>query len=1226
MHEICRKDHLARNLGRISRLFPKDYNFFPKTWILPSEWSEFKMSHKPRRSQSYIAKPDHGCQGKGIFLFRDPEQVHEHRNSNMIVQSYLSQPCLIDGFKFDLRIYVLVTSVDPLRVFIYRDGLARFATEKYHAPTEKNISSVCMHLTNYAINKHSEKFVVDEETGSKRSIQSVFRQLAEQRGTDTKELWRRISDVVVKTIITVQPQISRGLKSWFPSASSIQCQAAAEAGRDLAIAGAAAAAAAPGGPSAFVPSGPIPEGSSAPCGPSQAPSTSVAAASTSATPPRGASIESIIANMSIDGIGSQCFEILGFDIFLDAKLKPWVLEVNHSPSFTCDSPLDREIKSGVILGALRLLNLNAALYRRWQKQEKAKSQTRLWKYADAGAGPQAAANAAGSAAAAGKQEAAASSEQISGGAAKASAAKQAPAGAGTSQLSSDGDPMKRIVSVSLTGATVCARSGALGTSGSSNACDVANGADDGDGCGDSAAEYDAGDDDCSDDDDDDDVDDNASHASESVACRQRQQPEPMMLGGGSAMQPPSPPKVPIILVHAGDSAARRATSASSSRRPRSAVSLASTARGTRRQVVGDQDSSSASDASSSSSRCSSRSRSPGGSSGTPHPIGASSMSRLPTRPRAVMGRAIGMTEMRPGRSALHSRSRTFDGVPSSRAGRSGSAGVGAARSATPLDGGGSASSSRPASASHLLRGRATVADTRRECLVGASEYIAGASHSTSSSASSQQWQQQQQQQQHSQRSKQAVAIAQARALDAYHEKYHAALLAKLSEFEDANMGNYERVFPPDDPKKLAKYLYLVSETANWSSETNSTKARREFLQRKREKEELEQRRFEQWKQRRQRANPHVQSKISTSLDKSLTTARRTLSMNDAQLRKRYEAMVRLQGAALSNADVRAVAASPHVAMAMSHVLPPPVLGSAAAPTAASPSGIGMSQASIAGARSLQRRIGLLHHSQKYIRQYGSGPSGSSSPRTSLPPGSSRVSAASSSATVHTGAPEHWQSSSSLSARSSIELASASAAAAAAAAAVAAIRAGVSNVSARRNGGGGGGAPKRDGPGPARPAHAGSQASLHLSLFSAQSSSATLAQTPSSVPTGPGASTPIKHLVPIKINNLNDHFRGGWETHGGGGGGGGSGISVPSRDSVSSIGGMGGTHTSTPFSPALAGMYRSGASVALVRLDSSGAVSGGILGTSHGAALGDRGHAAAASTAMQKNAARHRMQR
>lgn len=82
--------------------------------------------------------------------------------------------------------------------------------------------------------------------------------------------------------------------------------------------------------------------------------------------------------------GSQCFEILGFDIMLDSKLKPWVLEVNHSPSFTCDSELDKEIKSGVISGAIKLLNLNGSSQKRHEKQEKHKSQTRLWKKTETG--------------------------------------------------------------------------------------------------------------------------------------------------------------------------------------------------------------------------------------------------------------------------------------------------------------------------------------------------------------------------------------------------------------------------------------------------------------------------------------------------------------------------------------------------------------------------------------------------------------------------------------------------------------------------------------------------------------------------------------------------------------------------------------------------------------------------------------------------------------------------
>lgn len=54
----------------------------------------------------------------------------------------------------------------------------------------------------------------------------------------------------------------------------------------------------------------------------------------------------------------MCFEILGLDVMLDSKLKPYIIEVNHSPSFSTDSPLDKEIKKRVIGDTLNLLNVN----------------------------------------------------------------------------------------------------------------------------------------------------------------------------------------------------------------------------------------------------------------------------------------------------------------------------------------------------------------------------------------------------------------------------------------------------------------------------------------------------------------------------------------------------------------------------------------------------------------------------------------------------------------------------------------------------------------------------------------------------------------------------------------------------------------------------------------------------------------------------------------------------
>ena len=71
----------------------------------------------------------------------------------------MHKPYLIDGYKFDLRIYVLMNGISPLRVYIYKDGLARFATVPYQSPAPANLGNLCMHLTNYAINKESSSFV-----------------------------------------------------------------------------------------------------------------------------------------------------------------------------------------------------------------------------------------------------------------------------------------------------------------------------------------------------------------------------------------------------------------------------------------------------------------------------------------------------------------------------------------------------------------------------------------------------------------------------------------------------------------------------------------------------------------------------------------------------------------------------------------------------------------------------------------------------------------------------------------------------------------------------------------------------------------------------------------------------------------------------------------------------------------------------------------------------------
>ncbi|KAJ1488151.1 tubulin-tyrosine ligase family-domain-containing protein [Baffinella frigidus] len=73
-----------------------------------------------------------------------------------VAQEYIARPFLIDGFKFDMRVYVLVTSCAPLRLFLYKEGLVRLCTEAYAEPGEANADQLFVHLTNFSINKRNE--------------------------------------------------------------------------------------------------------------------------------------------------------------------------------------------------------------------------------------------------------------------------------------------------------------------------------------------------------------------------------------------------------------------------------------------------------------------------------------------------------------------------------------------------------------------------------------------------------------------------------------------------------------------------------------------------------------------------------------------------------------------------------------------------------------------------------------------------------------------------------------------------------------------------------------------------------------------------------------------------------------------------------------------------------------------------------------------------------------
>ncbi|KAI5077890.1 hypothetical protein GOP47_0007714 [Adiantum capillus-veneris] len=304
MLQICRKKSLARHLSNMRRMFPAEYKFFPRAFILPNHIQELVIRLNSERIRTYILKPDNGCQGRGVVLVQNVADLKQAiggmAGSNMLAQKYLTNPMLLNGYKFDLRIYALILSCDPLRLFLYKEGLVRFCTEKYMKPEKGNLKSSCMHLTNYAVNKNNTNFefnssLAETDRGSKWTLSSLFKALA-AGGYDTGRLKRQIRKMVVMTIISIVPLLIHNYRN---------------------------------------------------C-------------------------------VNEDDNGRTCFELLGMDVLLDEKCRPWLLEVNHSPSFAIDTPLDFKVKESLLSDTLRLLNVDPSGVSRYKLQDKKGSKMRLY--------------------------------------------------------------------------------------------------------------------------------------------------------------------------------------------------------------------------------------------------------------------------------------------------------------------------------------------------------------------------------------------------------------------------------------------------------------------------------------------------------------------------------------------------------------------------------------------------------------------------------------------------------------------------------------------------------------------------------------------------------------------------------------------------------------------------------------------------------------------------------
>ncbi|OQS06659.1 tubulin polyglutamylase, partial [Thraustotheca clavata] len=270
---ITRKDMLKKSLHRYTSLGGekmKSFDISPETFILPNDYIPFVQAFKQRGDSIgavknvWIMKPVALSRGRGISLFNDLGQVAY--GEAVVVQKYIENPLLLDGFKFDLRLYVLVTSFNPLEAFFYQEGFVRLCTHKYSSDSTE-ITNLFMHLTNSSIQKYGNMDdAIDNPVNNASSI--------EAGGTKASlaYLWSRLA-AMNAPVERIKEDI----------------------------------------------------------------------------------INSLVAGEDSIPYQVNSFDVYGYDILLDESFRPWLIEINSSPSMARENNLDYVIKDALMYDTMRLV-------------------------------------------------------------------------------------------------------------------------------------------------------------------------------------------------------------------------------------------------------------------------------------------------------------------------------------------------------------------------------------------------------------------------------------------------------------------------------------------------------------------------------------------------------------------------------------------------------------------------------------------------------------------------------------------------------------------------------------------------------------------------------------------------------------------------------------------------------------------------------------------------------
>lgn len=211
---LWNKDKFCETMNGGLKGYKNYTEFVFPCWILPRQFGELIADVKEKYLDGkFILKPTDRGEGNGIIVMDSYKKLANWKdqfpdNEEIIVQTYLNNPMLIQERKWDMRTYILVTSIHPLRMYMYRDGLVRFASTKYEA-NAKDGGKKTAFLTNTSVNKKFGQSVEDLTW----PYPQVYEYLKKQANLDPDMLWLRIERAIVQMLMTSESAFLKRFKA-----------------------------------------------------------------------------------------------------------------------------------------------------------------------------------------------------------------------------------------------------------------------------------------------------------------------------------------------------------------------------------------------------------------------------------------------------------------------------------------------------------------------------------------------------------------------------------------------------------------------------------------------------------------------------------------------------------------------------------------------------------------------------------------------------------------------------------------------------------------------------------------------------------------------------------------------------------------------------------------------------------------------------------------------------